>query len=194
MKLVPLLALAVFSTACGGSYSVHAAPVKTKLIAFTPTRPALRPAEIGDRQARRLEAGARSQWLRDLRATARRNPEQRFRSPGEGVLMGRLAREAAAHDFDVVSVRMIHVRQSAPLIVVRTNDGLPLARAGASILIALDSDWSPQSDYEGFYLSAVDERGVPLFFAWNIIGDRWPHEFEGSAWGRTEALSPLGHY
>jgi len=108
--------------------------------------------------------------------------------------MGRLAREAAAHDFDVVSVRMIHVRQSAPLIVVRTNDGLPLARAGASILIAFDSDCSPQSDYEGFYLSAVDERGVPLFFAWNIIGDRWPHEFEGSAWGRTEALSPLGHY
>jgi hypothetical protein len=194
MRLIPLLALAVLATACGSYDPARVAPVKPKLIAFKPRPIALEPKPIDENQARRVEAGARSQWLRDLRATARRNPEQPFRSPGTAVLMHRLAREAAAHHFDVVSVRMVRVRQRAPLIVVRTKDSLSLAHAGASILIALDSDWSPRSDYEGFYLTAVDEKGVPLFLVWNIIGDRFPHLFEGSEWARSEALYPLPRF
>jgi hypothetical protein len=89
---------------------------------------------------------------------------------------------------------MLHARELAPLIVVRTSDDQSLAQAMPSILLAIDSDWSPRSDYEALYFVALDEKGVPMFLASNVIGDRWPHEFEGSVWGRTEALDPLGHY
>ena len=190
MKLVPLVAIAVVAAACGSTGpGGRVAPIEPEQIALTP-----RPAQVSDDEARHVEAVSRNQWLRDLRAAARANPDQHFQSPGVAVFMRRLAREAQGHDFSVVSARMLQARQLAPLIVVRTSDGLSLAHAMASILFALDSDWSPRSDYEGLYFVAVDEKGVPLFLVSNVIGDRPPHEFEGSDWGRTEALYPLPHY
>jgi hypothetical protein len=189
MRLIPLVALAVVAAACGGTGPARVVPIEPARLALTP-----RPAQVTDDEALHAEAVSWNQWLRDLRAAARANPEQRFRSPSAAVFMRRLAREAAAHDFTVVSVRMLHARQLAPLIVVRTSDGVALAHGMPSVLLALDSDWSPRSDYEGMYFAAVDEKGVPLFLASNVIGDRWPHEFEGSEWGRTDALYPLPHY
>ena len=189
MKLVPLLAIAVFAAACGSTGLAPIVPNKPGRLALRP-----RPAQLSDDEARHVEAVSRNQWLRDVRAAARANPDQRFRSPGAAVLTRRLAHQAAAHGFSVVSVRMLHARQLAPLIVVHTSHGQALAHAMPSILVALDSDWSPRADYEGLYFAAVDEKRVPLFLASNVIGDRWPHEFEGSEWGRTESLSPLPHW
>jgi hypothetical protein len=187
MKLILLLAVAVIATACATSHAARVAPAKAKPIAFKPS-----PAEIGDDQSRHVEAVSRTQWLRDLRAAARAAPDERFPSPGASVLSLRLADQAQAHDFTIVSVRLLHARQLAPLIVVRTSDGPALAHAMKSILFALDSDWSPRSDYEGLYFAAIDKKGVPLFLVSNVLWN--PNHFEGSVWGRTEALYPLPHW
>jgi hypothetical protein len=104
--------------------------------------------------------------------------------------MRRLGREARAHDFLIVSVRLLRPRQLAPLIVVRTRDGHELARATASILSRVDPNWRDHWDYEGIHFAAVDEKGVPLYSVSNVVRGR----LETSEWARGEALYPLPHW
>src|SRR2546421_31397 len=110
---------------------------------------------------------ARGDWYRYLTKEARLAPRKRFRSPGLSVLSERLKREAHAHSFEIVSVKMLHPLQLAPAVVVRTTDYVALSRATGDILNRLEGrdPW----DYEGFYFEARDERNVPFFAAYNVI-------------------------
>jgi hypothetical protein len=144
---------------------------------------------LNDRQAAGGVRSARGFWIRGLNAAARQYPGIRFRSPSRTVLLARLRREARAHDFQVMSFRMLRPRQLAPLVVVRTTHYVDLARATGSILEKLDPDGRYDRDYEGFHFEAQDERGVPLFVADNVMRGR----IEGGQWARSEPLYPFEH-
>src|SRR5438874_939361 len=62
---------------------------------------------IGPEQAVSGTKSARSYWYRYLTKEARLAPRKRFRSPGLSVLSERLKREAHAHSFEIVSVKML---------------------------------------------------------------------------------------
>jgi hypothetical protein len=132
--------------------------------------------------ARGLAATARAQWRAAAIELARISPGQVFPSPGRDVLLKRLNGEATNHQFQVVSVKMFRPRQFAPMVVVRTTDYVSLAGAAYSILARLDPD------YEGFYLEAQDEFGVP-FLAIHILGRfvRAPENYP--SWGMFFARS-----
>jgi hypothetical protein len=145
--------------------------------------------KVSDKEAAQRARSARAQWIRDLKRAERKYPGIPFRSPGRGVLLARLGREAKAHDFEVVSVRMLHPRQLAPLVVVRTRRYVSLARAAGAILRELDPERNYDPDYEGFYFEAQDERGVPFFSAFNVRRG----QIEGGEWARSEPLYPFPH-
>jgi len=117
-----------------------------------------------------------------LRYLARVSPEQVFPSPGRDVLLKRLQREAHKHDFEVVSVKLLHPRQLAPMVVVRTTEYLSFAKVANTILAEVGRG------YEGFYLEAEDEFGVP-FLSTHILSRpvRDPEKFPG--WGLWFARS-----
>jgi len=130
---------------------------------------------------------ARRYWREYLTKEARLASRKRFPSPSLSVLSQRLEREADAHSFDIVSVRMLHPRRAAPEIVVRTTHYLALARATSDILRGLEGrdSW----DYEGFYFEARDERNVPFLAAYNVVRG----QIMGGQWARSEALYPFPH-
>lgn len=132
---------------------------------------------------------ARGSWIRDMNEAAREYPGIRFRSPGREILLTRLEREARAHDFEVVSVRMLRPRQLAPAVVVRSTHYVALAHATGAILEKLEPDGKYDRDYEGFYFEAQDERGIPFFSAFNVMRGR----IEGGQWARSEPLYPFEH-
>jgi hypothetical protein len=144
---------------------------------------------VTNKQALGSAKSARASWIRDMKDAARKYPGIRFRSPGREVLLARLEREARAHDFEVVSVRMVRPRQLAPAVVVRTTHYVSLARATGAILEKLEPDGKYDRDYEGFYFEAQDERGVPFFSAFNVMRGR----IEGGQWARSEPLYPFAH-
>ena len=91
-------------------------------------------------------------------------------------------------------MKLLRPRQLAPEIAVRTTDYLGLAQALPGILRRLDphegrSDtrgWS----YEGFFIEARDERGVPFLAVYNF----WRGQHKGGGqWARSEALYPFQH-
>jgi len=187
MRLVPLVALAVLVAGCSGA-GHQAAPTPMLQIGLKPNLIRLPPMDRAE--AVREERGARGQWLRSLRAAGRSPSDTVFRSPSRAVLMKRLEREARAHDFQIVSVRMLRPRQLAPVIVVRTSHGVSLAHATVSILERLDPNWGRGEAvelYEGTYFAAVDERGIPLFSASEVVRGG----YEGGSWARSKALYPI---
>ena len=127
--------------------------------------------------------------MRAIKGAARKYPGIPFRSPSREVLLARLGGEAKAHDFEVVSLRMLRPRELAPLVVVRTARYVSLARATGGILKNLDRERSYDPDYEGFYFEAQDERGVPFFSAYNVRRG----QIEGGEWARSEPLYPFPH-
>jgi hypothetical protein len=188
MRLTVLCCLAALAAGC----SDHAKPDRavlyegTKGFGFRP-KPVVH--RVTDKQALGGARSARGSWIRDLNDAARKHPGICFRSPGREVLLARLEREARAHDFQVVSARMLRPRQLAPAVVVRTTHYIALARATGAILENLEPVEKYDRDYEGFYLEAQDERGIPFFSAFNVMRGR----IEGGQWARSEPLYPFAH-
>jgi hypothetical protein len=143
---------------------------------------------ISDGEARKAGRVARQQWLAELKARAREHPRRRFENPTSAELRGRLHELAGRYGFEVVSAEVLHPRQDAPVVVVRTRHYRDLARATPAILEQLDprrSGWR----YEGFFWEARDERGVPFLIASTLArGD-----VAGAQWARSEALFPDAH-
>jgi hypothetical protein len=193
MRPIPFVVLAALVAGCAGT-SPHPSARNAELpIRFNP-KPTISPSMSGPDAVRR-ERSARDEWLRNLRAAARSDPDRVFPSPSRIVLIRRLEREARALDFEVLSVRVLRPRQLAPIIVVRTAHPIALARGTLSILQKIDPSWGRSQElYEGLYLAAVDERGIPLFSVSNILRSDGRRLYEGGEWARAEALYPLPHY
>jgi hypothetical protein len=151
---------------------------------------------FSDPAARRAGARIRGQWEQEVRHRAIEAPRQHFANLPPDTLKERLTKAAAKHDFQVVALTLWlpRPRQFAPEIVIRTTRYLALARALPGILARIDPHtgktdtrgWS----YEGFFLEARDERGVPFLGVYNFL--RGQHK-GGGQWARSEALFPFPH-
>jgi hypothetical protein len=137
---------------------------------------------VRPRLAHAWATSSRAEWQSALLELARISPSQVFPSPGRDALMKRLQVEARKHHFEVVSVRLLHPRQVAPVVVVRTTDYVALASAAYPMLARLDRD------YEGFYLEAEDEFGVP-FLSVQILARSVRDPAKFPSWGLPFARS-----
>jgi hypothetical protein len=113
-------------------------------------------------------------------------------------LTRRLTRLASLYNFELVSLDLWHPlpHQLAPKIVVRTTHHLALARAMRVIVKQLDPKFVTNDDrtgwrYEGFYLQANDEHGVPFLAVFNFW--RGTYSRGGGQWARSEELFPFNH-
>jgi len=144
----------------------------------------------------RVVAQARAEWLRDVRASARGGDRAaRFPSPPLAVLMRRLRRAAATYGFRIISVRMLHPLQRAPVIVIRSDRKHAIARATPRIVALFDPHRATKANpsgyaYEAYFFVAEDARGVPYLATFNHW--RAPH-VGGGEWAAEESLYPFPH-
>src|SRR5436190_7627493 len=102
-------------------------------VAATAAAPAIAAASIPS--PARVVAQAQREWRADLLAAARNGDrDARFPSPPRGVLMRRLHGAQAAFRFRIVSVKMLHPLQAAPVIVIRSDREHAIARATPKIV------------------------------------------------------------
>jgi hypothetical protein len=190
MRLVPflvLLAAGALATGCDKHKSVLDEGVSRRMAGGTRV--------IGPSEALRASSRARASWERELRKRAAADPATRFQNLPATELRRRLAAAAERYDFEVVSLELIHPRQLAPRVVVRTEHYLELAEATGGILRRLDPKSNTSDDrtgwrYEGFYFEAQDRDGVPFLIAFNYWRGDGPG---GGQWARSERLFPFEH-
>jgi hypothetical protein len=147
---------------------------------------------VSDARARVEGRIALAQWRTGLRSRAMLEPRQRFDNLPPRVFLARLRAASRKYHFHVVRVRFYRPKQLAPLVVVRTRDYRELAQAVRDIDDAINphrgadnTGWS----YEGFFLEAQDERGIPFV----VVYDLTRGQVEGSQFARSEELYPFAH-
>jgi hypothetical protein len=139
---------------------------------------------------------AQKEWLSALRVSAKTGDRAaRFPSPSLVVLMQRLRPAQRRYGFEIVTVRMLHPLQRAPVILIRSNKKQALARATPAIIRLFDPRRVTKSNpsgyaYEGYFLSVEDGRGVPYLATFNHW--RAPH-VGGGQWAASESLYPFPH-
>jgi len=143
---------------------------------------------VGPREALRAGRYSRAYFVREIKVAARNEPSKRFDSPPRADLLARLREQGSKHHFRIVALRMLRPDQFAPMVIVSTRGYESLARAGAGILRALNG--KDLERYEGFYLEARDEWGIPFFTTDTLRRDR----VEGGVWARSDVLYPVGHW
>jgi hypothetical protein len=149
---------------------------------------------ITDAAARQDERAAREQWVAEIMRRARETPSQRFSNLAMRQLRQRLTEAASRYHFTVKAVRFVRPRQLAPLVVIQTRDYLAFAHAVPAIENSLDphrghSDQAGWA-FEGFFLEAQDERGVPFLRIFNFLRGSDPG---GGQWARSDQLYPFSH-
>jgi hypothetical protein len=109
--------------------------------------------------------------------------------------MGRLRRAQKLYGFEIVSVRVLHPLQSAPVIVIRSDSRRAIARATSKIVNLFDPRHVTKSNpsgfaYEGYFFIARDSHGIPYLATFNHW--RAPH-VGGGEWAAGESLYPFPH-
>jgi hypothetical protein len=144
-----------------------------------------------------LRAGKQTlaHWHRGLRQGVRERPRQQFDNLTPAELRRRLDKAADEYGFEVVSLKLNRPRQLAPEIVIRTKDYAAVAESAKVWLAAVDPQRRTNDDrtgwrFEGFYLDAEDEHGVPFFIVFNTMRGNSPG---GGQWARSEPLFPFEH-
>ena len=148
---------------------------------------------VTDAAAARDGKRIRKHWLAEI-ARRRRESGLRFRNLSRPAFRSRLAAAAARDHFTVERLQFVHSGQVTPLVVLRTDRYVALARAIPSIASSLDPQHGPQ-DWQGWsfgalYLEAQDERGVPFVVVTNVIGSGTA---TGGQWARSDRLFPYAH-
>lgn len=144
----------------------------------------------------RAVAQAKAEWLAQIRASAQSGDRSaRFPSPSRAVLMRRLHNAQTLYAFRVVSVRMLHPLQRAPVIVISSDRKQSLARATPKIINLFDPRSPTRMNpsgyaYEAYFLVAQTTRGVPFLATFNHW--RAPH-VGGGQWAASESLYPFPH-
>jgi hypothetical protein len=177
-------AAAALLTGCASSrsvlYSGVSSPLGTKKVVVT------------DAAAVREGRSERSSWLAMIRRAGPQSVGLRFPNLSAREFRLRLAAAAARYGFTVKRVQFVHGRRVAPLVVVQTRHYLELARAIPSIEHAVDphkgrndsTGWS----FQGIFLEAVDERGVPFVIVDNVVSGSG---VGGGQWARSDRLFPF---
>ena len=170
---------------CGSSRSILYSGVS---LAGGPKRVVTDKAASHD--ARRVHA----QWIAEIKRRAREDSGQRFANPSARHFRLRLAAAANRYHFTVTKVQFLHPRQVAPLVVIQTRRYLAFAHALPAIEKSLDphTGHSDQAGwaFEGFFLEAQDERGVPFLGVFNFVRGSGPG---GGQWARSDQLYPFLH-
>jgi hypothetical protein len=144
----------------------------------------------------RAIAQAKAEWVRDMRASAKDGDRSaRFPSPSRVVLLRRLRSAAHLYGFRVVSVRLLHPLQSAPVVVISSDAKRSIARATPKIVDLFDPRRPTTADpsgyaYEGYFLVAQTRGGIPYLATFNHW--RAPH-VGGGEWAANESLYPFPH-
>jgi hypothetical protein len=195
-KWVALAALVIFSTGCSshGVDTGHNRAVLYQGLAPRQADTTTAAHRFDDAAARQAGVRIRKQWEQEVRKRGIEAPRQQFANLSPDTLKKRLAKAAHDHDFQVVGLRLLRPRQLAPEIAIRTTHYLALARALGGVLTGLNPHtgridnrgWS----YEGFFLEAQDERGVPFTSVYTFM--RGQHR-GGGQWARSEPLYPFPH-
>jgi hypothetical protein len=184
---VVVLACVVLMAGCGGSR-------RSILSKGLGPAPGSQRFTVTDASARLDARNMRARWERDITRRGRDAPTEQFANLPVQLFMQRLRTAAAHYRFTVKTAEFLKPRESAPLVVIQTRDYLGLARAIRLVEKSLDphtggndlTGWA----FEGFYLEAQDERGVPFAVVANAL--RGPHAY-GSQWARSEELFPFPH-
>ena len=185
-RAASLVACATLAADCAGHASVLDAG--RSRLGRTPQR-------VGPTQAKREARQSYSNWRLELAERARKDPRTRFPNLAPFLFRQRLAAAARRYGFEVVSLRFLRPRQLAPEVVVRTKHYLSLARAVPAIDAALNPRRPARDDrrgweYEGFWLEAQDEHGVPFLAVFDFMRGPGPG---GGQWARSEPLYPFAH-
>jgi hypothetical protein len=187
-RVLILIGLALVASACGEHKSVLDEGVCVGVSCKEPRR-------ITEREA--LDVGRRSlsMWKKELRRGARERPGLRFDNLAPSELRRRLDKAAEENGFQVVSLKLHRPRQLALEIVIRTSHYVEVAESARVWLRSVDPKRRTNDDrrgwrFEGFYLRAEDEHGVPFF----IVENYW-RVFSGGGgeWARSDALFPFDH-
>jgi hypothetical protein len=120
--------------------------------------------------------------------------EQRFPNPSPAAFRRRLALVGERYGFRVVTLRLLHPEQLAPLLVVRTNrPRRAFAKDVETIMSLLDPTSSAARrtarTFEGFFFAAEDAKGPFLFTDGSVRG-----QGEGGEWAASEDLYPYPHF
>jgi hypothetical protein len=141
-------------------------------------------------------AQAEKEWLKEVRIAARSGDRARdFPSPSRAVLVKSLGRARRLYGFQLVSVTMLRPVQLAPVIVVRSDRKLALARAVPTIIHIFNPRHVTRRNpsgyaYEAYFLVAQDRHGVPYLATFNFM--RAPR-IGGGQWAASEKLYPFPH-
>jgi hypothetical protein len=186
-RLLVVAVAALLGVGCGSPGSV--------LDAGVTAGPDRKPRQVGPAEAVRDVRAVRAEWLREVARRARLDPRRRFPNLAPFLFRQRLRAAARRYRFRVVSVRLLRPRQLAPEVVVQTTRYVELARAVPAIDAALNPRLPARDDragweYEGFYLEARDERGVPFLSVVDFMRGRGPG---GGQWARSDPLYPFPH-
>jgi hypothetical protein len=120
--------------------------------------------------------------------------EQRFPNPPPRAFRRRVELVARRYGFTVEVLRLLHPRQLAPLLVVRTNRDRKAFVADVPRImrlldpIATGSGGASAVTFEGFYFAAVDDRG-PFVRVENV----YRGEVEGGQWSWDPCVYPYAH-
>lgn len=171
---------------CGGSRSILYSGVSGDLSGHKTV--------ITDAAASHDGQAVRAQWVAEIMRRARQDPSERFANLSARELRGRLAELATRYHFTVKQIQLLHPRQVAPLLIIQTRRYLAFAHAVPAIEKSLDphlghddrTGWA----FEGFFLEAQDERGVPFLAVSNFMRGSGPG---GGQWARSDQLYPFAH-
>jgi hypothetical protein len=136
----------------------------------------------------------RSDWEQSLARAALQSPAVGFTNPSRSELRARLAELSSTYMFQVRELTILHPKQDAPAVVVRSQKPAELIRSLPSILRVLDPK-GPGDDnvgwaYEGFWFEVVDANGQPVA----VIDNAWrPPNGGGSQWTAPGYQYPFDH-
>jgi len=119
--------------------------------------------------------------------------EQLFPNPSPTSFQRRVALVGRRFGFTVDQLRLLHPRQLAPLLVVRTRRGRRAFVADVPRIMRLLDPISPGKDlaaitFEGFFLAARDDRG-PFVRVENV----YRGQVEGGEWSWNRCVYPYPH-
>jgi hypothetical protein len=151
-------------------------------VSFGVTR---RVQRFSDAESRRRTEAALQAWRKAIRTRADRWPQYRWNNRRPAAFQRSLERIAQRYGLSSVEPLVWRKpRQLAPELVFRTTHYVAAGRAIFRIVGRL------MTGYEGYYVEADDERGIPFIY---VMRYRRGPSGGGSYWARSDAVAPFLH-
>lgn len=144
-----------------------------------------RVTRFSDAESRRRTEAALHAWRRAIQRRAERWPQYRWHNTRPAAFNRSLERISRRYAFSSVE-RLVwrEPRQLAPELVFRTTNYVAAAEAVRVLVGKL------MTGYEGYYVEADDERGIPFIY---VTRYRRGPSGGGNYWARSDAVAPFAH-